>query len=322
MTGFLISDNTIKGPLPFPLPAELWHKEMTVGIWVGGQGHDVCYNKVSHMEDTSMAAETTPCAAIDFHHNEGSELGDDGAELDGSERNTRHFLNRYANSLTGVSFQPVYGGPAYSFRNVHYNYRTEATKIKVAGGTVPSTSGVLVVHNTFVHFGNPWRLDGQATVKNCYSRNNLFIGTEGPAMFFGTPMENCDFDYDGFGGWSGEKFMRYNTWFNTPEEVRERGPIEKNHVIVDAKTLFASGIQPPTVNPNFDPEKTTLGYGTMNLNVYPVETIDLRLKAGTKAIGAGVVLPGFGGDAKVGAYLGAYAPGEELPHYGPRPLKK
>jgi hypothetical protein len=60
----------------------------------------------------------------------------------------------------------------------------------------------------------------------------------------------------------------------------------------------------------------------MNLNVYPVETIDLRLKAGTKAIGAGVVLPGFGGDVKTGPYLGAYAPGSELPHYGPRPVKK
>jgi hypothetical protein len=57
----------------------------------------------------------------------------------------------------------------------------------------------------------------------------------------------------------------------------------------------------------------------MMLNVYPVEKIDVRLKEGTNASGAGQVLEGFGDDPKEKPYLGAYAPGIELPHFGPRP---
>ena len=59
------------------------------------------------------------CCAIDFHNNDVSEMFDDGSEMDGSERNTRNFLNRYTNTLTGVSLQPVYGGPVYVYPQRH-----------------------------------------------------------------------------------------------------------------------------------------------------------------------------------------------------------
>lgn len=315
MSGFFISDNVIRGPIRFPATADEWHKQEARGVWIGGQGHVVCYNRITNMEDGVTTAEAVPCAAIDFHNNDCSECIDDGAELDGSERNTRNFLNRYTNSLVGLSFQPVYGGPAYAFRNVCYNYRTEATKLH------NGPSGVILVHNTFVHFGPPWWMDTPVPVSNCYSRNNLFIGTEGPAVFFGPKMENCDFDHDGFGGWSGERFMKVNGNFRTPAEARANAPIEHHMTLVDPQTLFASGIQPPTPNPDFDPARTRLGYGTMNLRTYPVDVVDLRLNPDSAAVGAGVVLPGFGDDPSAPPCLGAYAPGAPLPQYGPRPMK-
>jgi len=99
-------------------------------------------------------------------------LGMTGAELDGSERNSRNFLNRYTNSLVGISFQPVYGGPCYAFKNVHYNFRSEATKLH------NGCNGAIIVHNTFVHSGPAWVIGGSVPVKHCYTRDNLFIGTE------------------------------------------------------------------------------------------------------------------------------------------------
>jgi hypothetical protein len=266
---------------------------------------------------------------MDFHNNDGFDLGDDGSELDGSERNVRFFNNRYTNSLCGISFQPVYGGPCYAFRNVSYNFRSEAIKLH------NSPSGAVLVHNTFVHLGPAWFINTSAPITNCYTRDNLFIGTEssgdkmmgnvdGTAIYLGTPGERCDFDYDGFSGFAGKRFMHFNGGnFATVEEAREKSGIEKHMVLLDAKTLFASGVQTPTRNPAYDPKVQDKGpYGSLELNRYDPKEVDLRLKPGCAAIGAGEVLEGFGDDPKVGPYLGAYAPGSELPWYGPRPEKK
>ncbi|MCL2647195.1 MAG: DUF1565 domain-containing protein [Phycisphaerales bacterium] len=335
MTGFWISDNVIKGPLPFPCPAALWHKEFTVGIEVGGMGHEICYNSVSNFEDSVDNCELVfPCAAIDFHNNEGYDLADDGSEFDGGERNIRMFYNRYTNSLTGVSFQPVYGGPVYCFRNVYYNFRTYATKLHIAGDTVPQTGGALLVHNTFVHSGVAWFNNGGAPIVNCYSHNNIFLGTEdsnndpafknvdGVCIYFGPKTTLCDFDYDGFSGFKGPRFMKWNgVNYATVEEAREKSGIEKHLIMLDPQTLFASGIGIPERNLKYD-ASTEKGWGTFELNRYDPKTIDLRLKAGCAAIGVGEVLEGFGDDPKGPAYLGAYAPGVELPWYGPRPVKK
>ena len=54
------------------------------------------------------------------------------------------------------------------------------------------------------------------------------------------------------------------------------------------------------------------------LNVYPSEKIDLRLNPKSNAANAGELLPEYGDDPKGQPYLGAYAPGSELPWYGPR----
>ncbi len=53
--------------------------------------------------------------------------------------------------------------------------------------------------------------------------------------------------------------------------------------------------------------------------LYTPKQVDLRLKAGSRAVDAGVVLPGITDGFKGKAPdLGAYELGEPLPHYGPR----
>ncbi|HEX4793221.1 MAG TPA: right-handed parallel beta-helix repeat-containing protein [Humisphaera sp.] len=297
--GFFISDNLMEGIMPWPTTQQQWNDlPESRAVWIGGSGHVVCYNRIHHWKDGTDTADGPICCAIDFHNNEISEMFDDGSEMDGSERNTRNFLNRYTNTLTGVSLQPVYGGPVYVFRNVIYNCQTEAFKLH------NSPSGGVLIHNTILKNGAALQLHTNAPVTNCISRNNLYIGTAGRAIDFSPQMIHCDFDYDGFGGFSGPVFIKWNAnAYATPAEVHSRAPIERRCVALDPAHLFANGLAAPE-----DPKKA-----------YDFKLIDPRLSSASQAVDAGEILPGFNDDYHGNAPdLGALEAGTELPHYGPR----
>lgn len=299
---FFISDNVFDGDMPWPVTDQQWHDLPEArAIWLSGRGHVVCYNRIHHFKDGMDTDDGPVCAAIDFHNNDISEMFDDGCEMDGSERNTRNFCNRYCNTLTGVSLQPVYGGPVYVYRNVIFNCRTEAFKLH------NGPSGGLMIHNTIVKSGGGLQVMTEDKVIHCISRNNLVLGTSGRAIDMESPMIDCDFNYDGFGGVSGPVFLKWNNVrYPTLQDVRAKSPVEKHCVIVDPATALASGVLPPT-DPN---------------TVCDPNQADVRLKAGSAAIDAGEVLPGFNNDYKGKAPdLGAYELGAELVHYGPRDEK-
>jgi len=297
---FFISDNVIEGPCAWPRTKGI---ENPRGIQVTGAGHVVCYNRVRGFADAIDAFPSQRCEAIDFHNNDVSELTDDGFEMDYSERNTRCFHNRLTNVFQGISTQPVYGGPVYIFRNVMYNVELEPFKLH------NSPSGALMFHNTCVKKGMPLILQTNEKVRNCVFRNNLFIG--GPTNYAyetTAQMQDCDFDYDGFGGGPWKMFLKWNNVrYATLDEVKAKAPVYKNAVLVDPATAFASGIKQPA------DEKTQ----------FDIKVNDLRLKEGSAAIDAGQVLPGFNDGFKGKTPdLGAYELGDELPHYGPRPEKR
>ncbi|MBM3476219.1 MAG: hypothetical protein FJX75_23350 [Armatimonadetes bacterium] len=293
--GFFISDNLIEGPSTWPRTQGI---ENARGIQMTGSGHDVCYNRIRGFADAIDTFPSVRCAGIDFHHNDISEMTDDGIEMDYSERNTRCFLNRLTNVFQGISEQPIYGGPVYIFRNVLYNVQEETFKLH------NSPSGALVFHNTSVKSGMPLVLYTNEPVRNCVLRNNLFIGTGGNYAFESTaPMVDCDFDYDGFGGGPWGMFLKWNgTRYGTFDEMRQTAPVYRHAVLVDPATVFASGVRPPETFERQVPEPP-----------------DLRLAPGTTAIDAGESLPGVNdGFAGAAPDLGAYELGAELPHYGPR----
>jgi hypothetical protein len=298
--GFFISDNLFEGVMPWPVTDEQYRNlPESRAIWVTGSGHEFCYNRVRHTKDGIDVGDGPRCDNTDIHNNEVSECFDDGTEMDGSERNNRCFENRYTNVLVGISFQPIYGGPAYAFRNAVYNMRGEPIKWHNA------PDGALAIHNTFVRFGVPAYLATEDSPVHCMTRNNLFVGTSGRAYSLDPKMIRCDFDYDGFAGASGDIFLKWNNVrYATADEARAKAPVYHHVVVVDPATLFASGITAPLNNSTvFDPA-----------------TIDLRLKAGSAAIDAGEVLPGFNdGFAGKAPDLGAYEFGSSLPVYGIRP---
>ena len=300
LAGIFIADNLLEGPFPWPPSTKGAGVDENRGIQISGTGQEVCYNRVRHFKDGIDTFPSPVCAAIDIHNNEISECLDDGAEMDYSERNTRLFHNRFTDVFQGISTQPVLGGPVYIFRNAVYNIDVEPIKMH------NSPSGALVFHNTFVKKGEPLLLYTSAPVHHCVLRNNLFIGTNGNYAYeCDAPMVDCDFDYDGFGGGPWKQFLKWNNVrYATMAEVREKAPVYKHAVLIDAATVFASGIKPPD-------EWASL---------HTPASIDLRLRKGTAALDAGLPLPGFNdGFAGKAPDLGAYEFGSPLPHYGPRP---
>jgi hypothetical protein len=300
--GLFISDNLLEGPFHWADALHGAAVEENRGIEISGSGNVVCFNRVRGFKDGIDMAPSRCCVASDIHNNEVSECLDDGCELDGSERNTRCFLNWFSNVFQGVSVQPVYGGPIYTFRNALYNVEREVFKMH------NSPSGAIFFHNTCVKQGMPVELWTGAKVRHCVSRNNLFLGTAANYAFESTaPMVNCDFDYDGFGGGPWPNFLKWNgARYKTLAEAKTTAPVYRHAVLVEPATLFASGITlPADSKKQFDPA-----------------LIDLRLRAGSAAIDAGEVLLGFNdGFTGQAPDLGAYELGAALPHYGPRSEK-
>jgi len=294
-----IADCTMRGPCTWPRSKGI---ESARGIQLSGQGHVVCYNRISGYADGIDTFSTYPCSAIDIYRNEISECTDDGIEMDYSEHNTRCFENRLTNVYQGISTQPVWGGPVYVLRNALYNVGLETFKMH------NTPSGALFFHNTSVKAGMPLVLYTGETVRDFVTRNNLFIGTRGNYAYESTaPMQRCDFDYDGFGGeW--KMFLKWNrVRYATMADARAKAPVYKHAVRVNPATAFASGVKPPAdVRTRFQP----------GVN-------DLRLREGSEAIDAGVALPNINdGYAGKAPDLGAYELGQALPHYGPRPLRR
>ena len=100
-------------------------------------GISVCTHGVPEPEQELKAV------AIDIYNNDIHVTGDDFIEADGGVHNIRVMRNRGVNAAhTGLSAQPIFGGPAYYIRNVVYNTPVALKFINPAG--------VIVYHNTII----------------------------------------------------------------------------------------------------------------------------------------------------------------------------
>jgi Right handed beta helix region len=305
--GFVITDNVLQGPTKWPRSKGI---EDINGILITGAGHVVAYNRMRNLGDGIHGTQYGRLSASDIYNNDIEGSTDDGIEGDNADTNVRIFRNRITNVFSGISAQPSNGGPMYIFRNVIYNTLYSPFKLH------DDTSGVLIFHNTSVRNGIPWHIEpGGETVNDVVTRNNLFVGTMGPALRSTGKMIRCDFDGDGYGGAGApgsalaflDVFAEWNgQTYSTPDSARRSGLLygRRGAVLVKARGNFASGIEAPG-NPDtrFDPEKT-----------------DFRLNPASLAVDAGVVLPSFNdGFTGKAPDLGCCELGQPLPHYGPRP---
>lgn len=300
-----ICDNVLEGRRLWPDFAN--NIENAEGIAVTGQGHTVCHNRIQGFGDALGLNQNTSIinAAIDFFGNDVLWTGDDGLELDYAHRNVRAFSNRITNASMGISFQPVWGGPVYAFRNVLVNTARSPFKLN------NDPTGFYILNNTAVrtvgignNLGYAWpslgyvQADGDPAYAASFEfRNNLLIGVSGPAY---VTTELFDARIDGNGWFPDGAFVFFGAWANLADLVSNSG-YEANGRIVDAQPFLA-----PVV----------LG-ATHATQVAPRNPL---LAPGSSAVDGGQVIAnvtdGFAGAAPD---LGAWERGLPLPVYGPRP---
>ena len=295
-------------------------------VKVYGSGHVIAHNAVAFFHDgISVCTHGIPepeqdlkAVAIDIYNNDIHVTGDDFIEADGGVHNVRVMRNRGVNAAhTGLSAQPIFGGPAYYIRNVVYNTPVALKFINPAG--------VIVYHNTIVAENRTAQ-----RLSNAHFRNNLFLGTDAAAgiSVMGGPTAYSSYDYNGYRPNRGAA-AQY-TWLGPKPGVRVDYDIEpksaprfstlaelsaatgqETHGLEIDYDIFES-LQPPVAPDSSRPGRP-----------YDAVALDFRLKPNSKAVDAGVRLPtvndGFAGKAPD---LGAYEVGQPVPVYGPRWLKE
>ena len=295
-------------------------------VKVYGSGHVIAHNAVAFFHDgISVCTHGVPepqqelrAVAIDIYNNDIHVTGDDFIEADGGVHNIRVMRNRGVNAAhTGLSAQPIFGGPAYYIRNVVYN---TPVALKFA-----NPAGVIVYHNTIVAENRTAQ-----RVSNAHFRNNLFLGSDTRAgiAVLGGPTAYSTYDYDGYRPNRGAE-VQYS-WLGPKPGVRIDYDIEPKQAARFAtltELAKATGQETHGIEVDYDifedlqapvpPDSSKPG------KPYEAGDLNFRLKAGSKAVDAGVKLPnvndGFIGRAPD---LGAYEVGQPLPVYGPRWLKE
>jgi hypothetical protein len=278
---------------------------------VYGSGHVIAHNAIAFFHDgICISTHGVPdperdhwAVAIDIYNNDIYVTGDDFIEGDGGVHNIRIMRNRGFNAAhTGLSAQPIFGGPAYYIRNVVYN---TPVALKFS-----NPAGVMVYHNTIIAEDTT-----NQQVSNAHFANNLFLGTDRQVGIasIGGPTPYSTYDYDGFRPNRGVE-QQY-TWMGGAQAQRFR---------TLAELAATSGQETHGVELDYDIfERVSAPNPPPNAGVpgrpYEAGEMDFRLKAGSKAIDAGVKIPnvndGFAGRAPD---LGAYEAGQPVPVYGPR----
>jgi hypothetical protein len=302
---FYLCDNTFDGRLTWPqvYADDNGAHSNDDGIRVEGNGHVVCHNRIAGFGDALKVAQTG-ARGVDFYGNDVLWTYDDGLELDGSEGNTRAFRNRFTNTYDTLSFQPIYGGPAYALRNVVVNVVNEQLKFHGLGTVPPQEpSGIFVLHNTFVRPAPALNVQTSATSHHFLVANNIFVGPSpvGPRVVdWSGPIDDGVFDYN---GWFPDGRCDFGAAGDWPSfaAMQAAGVFENGGLRLAADT-FASGLLAPTTYQGL------------------LAPQDVTLADTAAAVDQALALPNvndlFAGG---GPDLGALEQGCPLPVYGVRP---
>ncbi len=291
-------------------PSHLLRSFFAVKVY--GPGHVIAHNAIAYFHDAICISTYGPpdsdperrASSIDIYNNDIHLTNDDFIETDGGAHNIRVFQNRGVNAAhNGYSSQPVFGGPVYFIRNLLYQVPAgDPFKFSAA------PAGILAYHNTMIG-----EQSSKATYSNVHFRNNLFLGKDIPnrgIMTWANATNDYSSDYNGFR--PNRNVAAQYSWiapgadlrsFTTLAEFQKAVGQEAHGIEVDFDIF--ENLAPP------DPKRRYQVYHSMDLN--------FRLRANSKAIDAGLLLPtindNFTGKAPD---LGAIELNQPEPHYGPR----
>jgi hypothetical protein len=253
-------------------------------------------------------------SAIDIYNNDMHLLNDDFVETDGGVHNIRVFNNRGVNAAKGgYSAQPMFGGPAYFYRNLLYHVPS-GVAFKFSG----KAAGLFVYHNTIIGenlIGDP--------ASNMHFRNNLFLGRDAPGRGIAKLANATDAYSTDYNGYRPNKGVKDQFTFLAPAKgQRLYEPSPQDWQSFPSLTAFraATGQESHGLEIDYDIfEQLSPPAAAKEYAVYHAMDLNFRLKPSSKAVDAGIVIPtindGYNGHAPD---LGALEVGQPAPHYGPR----
>lgn len=290
-------------------------------VKVYGPGHIIAHNAIAYFHDGICISTYGPpdadpekrASSIDIYNNDIHLSNDDFMESDGGAHNIRVFQNRGVNAgHNGYSAQPMFGGPVYFFRNLAYHV-TIASVFKFDA----APSGIYAFHNTLI---------GEQVARSGYSnahwRNNLFIGrgADRGVMAWANTTSAFSSDYNGFR--PNPNVQKQYNWLAPAPGQTVYGPKETDWKSFATLAEFqkATGQEAHGIEVGLDIfENMTPPDPARRHHVYHSADLNFRLKPGSKAVDAGLLLPTINDDFTGRAPdLGALELGKPEPHYGPR----
>jgi len=291
-------------------------------VKVYGPGHVIARNAIAYFHDgigisTYGTPPTDPeqrASAIDILDNDIHMMNDDFIETDGAVHNVRVMNNRGVNAAHGgYSAQPAFGGPVYFIGNLLYHVPSvNAFKFSA------KTAGLLVYHNTIIG-----EQGSEDPTSNVHFRNNLFLGRDTPdrgIMTWPNATEAHSSDYNGFRPNRGVA-AQYK-WLSPKAGQRLYEPAADAWRVFGSLAELRSATQQELhgIEVDYDIfERLSSPSPNLRHAVYHAADLDFRIRADSRAVDAGQVIPtvndGFIGRAPD---LGALEAGKPAPKYGPR----
>lgn len=292
-------------------------------VKVYGSGHVVCHNAIAYFHDgicistygTPEREDDRRAVSIDFYNNDIHMAGDDFIETDGGVHNIRVMRNRGVNAAHGgLSAQPVFGGPAYFVRNILYHV---ASGVSFKFSAKPA--GLLVYHNTVI---------SEHVIRdphsNAHFRNNLFLGSDAPGRpiaVFANATAYSSYDYNGYR--PNRNVPQPYVWLSPSSPLDRLYEPEPSHwrgFATLEELRAATGQEVHGREVDYDIFEDLRGPdGAKRHAVYHAADLNFRLKAGSRAVDAGVRLANVNDDfAGKAPDLGALELGRPEPHWGPR----
>lgn len=291
-------------------------------VKVYGPGHVIAHNAAAYFHDAfAISTYGTPeqdperqASSIDIYNNDMHTFNDDFIETDGGVHNIRVFNNRGVNAARGgYSAQPMFGGPAYFYRNILYHVPSG-----VAFKFSAKAAGLFVYHNTIIGenlIGDP--------AANMHFRNNLYLGRDFPQrgiLRLANATDAYSSDYNGYRPNKGA--TNQFTFLGPKKGKRSYEPSDGDWQTFAALDAFraATGQESHSIEVDYDAfEKLSPPDPAKEFALYHAMDLNFELKAGGKAVDAGVALPTVNNDYSGKAPdLGALELGKPNPHYGPR----